>query len=113
MAATDLQPVPKRRRKWPWRVLWGMLAGVLAAGGFWCWSYSSALAERDALIAEIRARGEPVWWDEVAGKLLAEPTEGTGSELCLKAIWALGGETNPNGPRVPSKQLTDELGKDK
>jgi hypothetical protein len=100
---------PKPRRKWLWRSLWALLFLLLSSVGFWCWSYYSALAERDALIAELRSRGEAVWWPEVAEELLAKPREGTGADLYLKAIWELGGETNPKPTKVPSKQLYDEL----
>jgi hypothetical protein len=109
MSSPDLQPVPKRRRKWPWRVLWGMLGVILAAVGFWCWSYWSALAEREALIAEIRARGEPVWWDEVADKLLVEQSPSSGAELMLKAIWELGGDVKTNKVGLPSAKIEDDL----
>jgi hypothetical protein len=108
-----VKPKRPRRRKLLFRVLWSLFAIVVGVCLFWTYSYYTALWERDALIAELRAKGEPVWWDEVADKLLAEPTEGTGADLYLRAIWALGGETNPKGPCVPSKQLTDELERDK
>jgi hypothetical protein len=110
MSATTLGSPPAakpRRRKWPFRVLWGLLAVVLGLGLYWSWRHHSAIAERDALIAELHAKGEPVWWDEVVDRLLAEPAEETGAELYLKALWALGGDYNPAGPRLPSGVLWD------
>jgi hypothetical protein len=103
----------KPRRKWLRRVGWSLLVLVGGVVGFWTWSYYSALWERDALIAEIRAKGEPVWWDEVAEKALSEPTEGTGAKYYLEVINAVGGETNSKTTKVPSTQLLNELEKDK
>jgi hypothetical protein len=106
-----VEPRFPKRRKWPWRVLWGMLAIVTAAGGYWWWSFATARADRDAVVAEIRARGEPLYWNELADKLLAERSSETGAELFMKALAALGGEYNKFGPKVPSTALTVDLEK--
>jgi len=99
-------PPKPRRSKRLLRVLWATLALIVSVSLLWTWSYYSALAERDALIAELHAKGEPVWWDEVVDKLLAEPTENTGADSYLKAVWALGGDYNRTGPRLPSGSLS-------
>ena len=98
-----------RKRKRLYRVLWTLLALVVGVFFYWTWSYYSALAERDALIAEIHSRGEPVWWKEVAEKALAEQSEDTGADLFLKAIWELGGDFNRSKPGMPSSKLEDDL----
>jgi len=97
-----VEPRRPKRRKWIWRLMWALLAVVAGAWGFWWWSDRQALEAREALIAAARARGEPVFWDEVAEKLLRERDGGTGAELYLQALWALGGELNPGGPKVVS-----------
>jgi hypothetical protein len=112
-ATIDAVAKPPRRRKLLFRVLWSLFALVIGVCLFWTFSYYTALWERDTLIAELRAKGEPVWWEEVAEKALSELTEGTGAKYYLEAINAIAGETNPKAPRVPSKQLLDELEKDK
>src|SRR6478609_7805642 len=102
-------PAKPRKRKRLYRVLWTLLALVVGVCSFWSWSYYSALAERDALIAEIRARGEPVWWNEIADKLLAEQSPDTGAELFMKALWELGGDYNSSKRGLPSLKLEDGL----
>ena len=98
-----------RKRKRLYRVLWTLLALVVSVCSYWSWSYYSALAERDALIAELRARGEPVWWDEVAEKASAEQSDETGAELFMKALWELGGDYNSSKRGLPSLKLEDGL----
>jgi hypothetical protein len=58
------------------------------------------------LIAELHAKGEPVWWDEVVARLLEEETKDTGADYYLKAVWALGGDYNPAGPKLPTGNLS-------
>jgi hypothetical protein len=53
--------------------------------GLWCYTYWRAKSERDALLAEIRARGEPTTVQEIVDKLLAEPNENTGAEWLIRA----------------------------
>jgi hypothetical protein len=108
-AIPHVEPKKPKRRKLLFRVLWGMFAIVVAVGAFWYWSYQQALAERDALVAELRARGEPIFWNELADKLLNERSKETGADLYMKTLWTLGGELNRNGPRVPSVKLEDDL----
>lgn len=97
------------KRKWPWRVLWALLFLFCGTVGWWWWSYDSALAERDRLVAELRSRGEAVTWDEFADKLLSERMANTGAELFLKALWELGGSFNTTGAKVPSPALETGL----
>lgn len=104
-----VEPRKPKRFKLLFRTLWAMFAIMAAAGGYWWWNYREALAERDALVAQIRARGEPVFWNEMADKLLDERSKGTGADLYMKALWTLGGELNPTGPRVPSVKLETDL----
>jgi hypothetical protein len=107
-SATLDAPAPaakSRRGKRLVRVCWAMFALVVGVSLFWTYSYYTALWERDALIAELRARGESVWWEEVAEKLLAEQSSHTGAELYLKALWETGGEFNRNKPWLPSATL--------
>ena len=109
-AAVDVPPPSTpRRRKRLYRVLWAVVILVVGICLFWTWSYYSALAERDALIAELHAKGEPVWWDEVVARLLEEETKDTGAEYYLKAVWALGGDYNPAGPKLPNGVLWNAI----
>src|SRR5262245_33366624 len=91
-----------RKRKWLRRVGWALLALVAGTAGAWTWAYYTALWDRDALIARLRALGEPVWWNEVAAQLLAEPVDGTGVRDYHIAVNSIRGETSSVGPRVPS-----------
>lgn len=84
-------PPARRRRKWPWRVLWTFLAVFVSMVGYWYWRYWSALSQRDALIAEIRSRGEPVWWEELCDKLVRESPPDSGTPFILKAMGELPG----------------------
>lgn len=102
MTTAPLQP---KRRKWLWRSLWTMLFLLLSSVGFWCFSYYSALAERDALIAELHAKGEPVWWQEVIERLEQESGPDTGAELFRQAMWEMGRPFNPSGFWLPSAAL--------
>jgi hypothetical protein len=109
-ALVNVAASPKsRRRKWFFRVIWAMFALVVGVSLFWTWSYYSALAKRDALIAELHAKGDPVWWDEVVARLLKEESKDTGTEYYLKAIWALGGDYNPAGPKLPNGVLWNAI----
>jgi len=102
--------VPRpRRRKYLFRFLWLLFAIFVSVGLFWTYSYYTALWERDALIAEIRAKGEPVWWEEVADDLLSRSWKGTGAERFRQACFALGWPINPNGQKLPMKAVDDEL----
>jgi hypothetical protein len=103
-----VEPRRPKRRKWLWRALWGLLIVVGGTGAYWWWSYHAALAERDALFSELRARGEPILWMETAEKILAAQSPDSGAELYMKALWTLGGEMNRVGPRVPSAKLEDD-----
>src|SRR5215216_4063993 len=96
---------PPWRRKLLFRVLWSLFALVIGVCLFWTYSYYTALWERDALIAEIRAKGEPVWWDEVAHKFLTEQSAETGADLYMKALCETGDELNRNKPWLPSPTL--------
>jgi hypothetical protein len=75
-----------RRRKWLYRTLWALLVLVASPCIYWYWCRHVALAERDALIVEIHARGEPVWWHEVVEKAEREQPEDNGAELFLQAL---------------------------
>ena len=46
-------------------------------------------SERNALIAELHAKGEPVWWNEVVDKALAEQPEDSGGPLFREAPTAI------------------------
>lgn len=104
-----VEPRFPKKRKWPWRVLWALLFLFCGSVGWWWWSYDSALAERDRMVAELRSRGEAITWDEFADKLLAERTANTGAELFLQAVWDLGGSLNQNGAKVPTAALEKGL----
>jgi hypothetical protein len=108
-ATIDAVAKPPRRRKLLFRVLWSLFALVVGVCLFWTYSYYSALWERDALIAEIRAKGEPVWWEEVADDLLSRSWKGTGADKFRQACFALGWPINPNGQKLPMKAVDDEL----
>jgi len=82
---------PKLRRKWLYRTLWALLVLIASPCIYWYWCRHVALAERDALVAEIHARGEPVWWHEVVEKAEREQPEDNGAELFVKAIDVIGG----------------------
>jgi hypothetical protein len=98
-----------RRRKWPWRVLWGMLAILLGAVGFWNYHYWSALRERDALIAEIRARGEPVWWDELCEKLIRENPPDSGATYFRQAMEKLPPSAKPGRLRAAAHAVDKRI----
>jgi len=108
-AAMAVPQVARPRRRWLWRAGWATLCLVGAVVGFWTWSYYSALSERDALIAEIQTKGQPVWWWDVADRRLEKSNDGTGAPLYLEGIDELGGETNPRKLRRPTQQWTDEV----
>jgi hypothetical protein len=78
-----------RKRRWLYRVLWATLALIVGAGLYWSWARHSALVERDALIAELHAKGQPVWWNEVVDKALAEQPEDSGGPLFREALTAI------------------------
>ena len=48
-----------------------------------------SLAERNAFIAELHAKGQPVWWDEVVDKSLAEQAEDSGAGLFREGLAAI------------------------
>ena len=108
-----VEPRRPKRRKWPWRVLWGMLAIVVGTSGYWWWSCETALRERDALLAELRAKGEPVFWNETADKLLAERSPETGAELFLSTLRTLKAASDGTLLMVPSKLLLVDLDKER
>jgi hypothetical protein len=78
-----------RKRRWLYRVLWAMLVLIVGAGFYWSWARHAALVERDALIAELHAKGQPVWWNEVVDKALAEQPEDSGGPLFREALTAI------------------------
>jgi hypothetical protein len=98
-----------RRRKWPFRVLWGLLAVVLGLCGYWTWNYRSALAERDALIDELHAKGEPVWWREVVAKALAEEPADSGAPFVREALAAFDAASMRAPPSLPQVRTTKEV----
>jgi hypothetical protein len=85
----------RMRRKLLRRLVWSVAAVVVGVGLFWTWRYCSALWRRDALIAAIRAKGEPVWWSEFAKKAVDEQSPETGAKLFMEALYEMGGELNP------------------
>jgi hypothetical protein len=94
-----------KRRKWARRMLWAMASLFVGVCLFWIYSYYTALWERESLIAELRAKGEAVWWEEVAHKFLTEQSAETGADLYMKALWETGGEFNQSKPYLPSPTL--------
>jgi hypothetical protein len=78
-----------RKRRWLYRVLWATLVLIVGAGFYWSWARHAALVERDALIAELHAKGQPVWWNEVVDKALAEQPEDSGGPLFREALTAI------------------------
>jgi len=90
-------PAKPKRRKWLWRTLWSMLFLLVGTVGFWCWSSYSAFSERDALIAELRSRGEHVWWEEHCNEWRRERDIDPYPSLFQKAVLAFGGDSNRNG----------------
>lgn len=106
MNAVPLVVTTPKRRKWFWRVLWAFFALIVGVCLFWTRSYYSALAERDSLIAEIRAKGEPVWWSEVVSGLTPVGEDVSGAPWMLKAMWEMGWPFDPEKPSLHSPSLT-------
>ena len=98
-----------RRRKWLFRVLWSMFALVVGAGLYWAWARHAALAERDALIAELHAKGQPVWWNEVVDKALAEEPEDSGGPLFRQALRAVDSASKEFPPSFSPKRDETEF----
>ena len=96
---------PPRRRKLFKRCLWVCAFLFVCPAAFWMWSDRAAHGERDRMIAERHARGEPVWWHEIVNRTELEAAAETGAPEFLKAVTAivayqLGGPPLPNGALV-------------
>jgi len=91
------------RRRFPWRKLFAGFASlcIVLLCLLTC-RYFAARSARDAAVAELRARGELVYWPELADRMLTE-AEGKpdGSRELLEALALLGdSEYGPGGAPV-------------
>src|SRR5262245_46740222 len=101
-----LEPVtqaakPRRRIKWLYRFLWSILFLIMGGCLYWSWAKYAALAERDALIAELHAKGEPVWWREVVAKAYAEQPEKNAGSRFREALALLDQASTKFPPSLP------------
>src|SRR5688500_4193520 len=102
--SADAKPKPSRR-KWLYRTLWTLLVLIASPCVYWYWCRHVALTERDALIAEIHARGEPVWWHEVVAKAEREQPEDNGAELFRQALISLDKVATTATPSLPQVRM--------